>query len=79
MLHAAAVRRGRISVAHLDASVARVISLKAARGLLSSPAVITYAWRRTGTKLRNVTYRSTANRSITVVADEPGSGSGGDR
>ena len=34
-----AVRRGRISVAQLDASVARVVSLKAARGLLSEPAV----------------------------------------
>ena len=34
-----AVQRGRISLAQLDASVARVVSLKAARGLLSEPAV----------------------------------------
>ena len=33
-----AVRHGRISLAQLDASVARIVSLKLARGLLSEPA-----------------------------------------
>ena len=34
-----AVRHGRISLAQLDASVARIVSLKLARGLASEPAV----------------------------------------
>ena len=73
-----AVRRGRISVAQLDASVARVVSLKAARGLLGEPAASpsAVAGARNKPPQRDLS-QHLANRSITVVADEPGSGSGG--
>ena len=71
-----AVQRGRISVAQLDASVARVVSLKAARGLLSEPAVSPSAVEEDTPPQRDLS-QQLANRSITVAADEPGSGSGG--
>lgn len=66
-----AVQRGQISLAQLDASVARVVNLKVARGLLSEPAVSpsAVAGLENTTPQRNLSQRL-ANRSITVVANE---------
>ncbi len=65
-----AVRRGRISLAQLDASVTRVVSLKVARGLLSGPAVSPSAVAGAENTIpqRDLS-QHLANRSITVVAN----------
>ena len=74
----AILRRGRISVAWLDASVARVVSLKAARGLLSEPAVSPSAVAGAEkTPPQRDLSQQLASRSITVAADEPRPGAGG--
>jgi len=66
-----AVRRGRISLAQLDASVARVVSLKVARGLLSEPAVSPSAVAGLeNTPPQRDLSQQLANRSITVVANQ---------
>jgi beta-N-acetylhexosaminidase len=75
-----AVRRGRISLAQLDASVARVVSLKVARGLLSEPAVSPSAVAGLeNTPPQRDLSQQLANRSITVVANQsqPLDGPGG--
>jgi len=65
-----AVRRGRISLAQLDASVARVVSLKVARGLLGEPAVSPSAVAGLeNTPPQRDLSQQLANRSITVVAN----------
>jgi beta-N-acetylhexosaminidase len=71
------VRRGWISPAQLDASVARIISLKVARGLLSEPAVSPSAGADDAdpSRQRNLA-RQLANRSITVVANDRETASG---
>jgi beta-N-acetylhexosaminidase len=66
-----AVQRGRISLSQLDASVARVVSLKVARGLLSEPAISpsAVAALENTTPQRNLS-QQLANRSITVLANQ---------
>ena len=72
-----AVQRGRISMAQLDAAVARVVNLKVARGLLSEPAVSPSAVAgEENTPPQRDLSQQLANRSITVAADQslPASG-----
>ncbi len=69
-----AVRHGRISLAQLDASVARIVSLKLARGLASEPAVAPSA--AADTSRQRTLARELARRSITVVANDRESASG---
>jgi beta-N-acetylhexosaminidase len=69
-----AVRRGWISPAQLDASVARIVSLKLARGLASEPAVAPSA--AADTSRQRTLARELARRSITVVANDRESASG---
>jgi beta-N-acetylhexosaminidase len=72
-----AVRHDRISLAQLDASVARIVSLKLARGLLSEPAASPSAAADAAnpSRQRNLA-RQLANRSITVVANDRETASG---
>ncbi len=66
-----AVQHGRISLARLDASVARIVSLKLTRGLLSEPAVSrSAAADDANTSRQENLARLLANRSITVVAND---------
>jgi beta-N-acetylhexosaminidase len=69
-----AVRHGRISPAQLDASVARIVSLKLARGLASEPAVAPST--AADTSRQRTLARELARRSITVVANDRESASG---
>jgi beta-N-acetylhexosaminidase len=71
-----AVRRGRISLAQLDASVTRVVSLKVGRGLLRGPAVSPSAVAGAANTIpqRDLS-QHLANRSITVVANRSQGGS----
>ena len=71
-----AVRHGRISPAQLDASVARIVSLKLARGLASEPAVAPSAAADAHTSRQRNLARELANRSITVVANDRESAGG---
>ena len=72
-----AVRHGRISLAQLDASVARIVSLKLARGLASEPAAApSAAADHADTSRQRDLARELANRSITVVANDRESASG---
>jgi beta-N-acetylhexosaminidase len=72
-----AVRHGRISVAELDASVARIVSLKLTRGLLSEPAASpSAAADQADTSRQRNLARQLANRSITVVANDRETASG---
>jgi beta-N-acetylhexosaminidase len=72
-----AVQHGRISLARLDASVTRIVSLKLARGLLSGPAVTpSAAAAEADTSRQRNLARQLANRSITVVANDRESASG---
>jgi beta-N-acetylhexosaminidase len=71
------VQHGRISLARLDASVTRIVSLKLARGLLSGPAVTpSAAADEADTSRQRNLARQLANRSITVVANDRESASG---
>jgi beta-N-acetylhexosaminidase len=72
-----AVQHGRISRAQLDASVARIISLKFARGLASEPAAAPSAAADDAdtSRQRNLA-QQLANRSITVVANDRETASG---
>jgi beta-N-acetylhexosaminidase len=75
-----AVQRGQISLAQLDASVARVVNLKISRGLLNEPAVSPSAVAALeNTPPQRDLSQQLANRSITVVANQsqPGSGAAG--
>ncbi len=72
-----AVRHGRISPARLDASVARIVSLKLARGLASEPAVSpSAAADAASTSQQRNLAQQLANRSITVVANDRESAGG---
>jgi beta-N-acetylhexosaminidase len=68
-----AVQRGQISLSRLDASVARVVGLKASRGLLSGPAVSPSAVAGLENTIpqRDLS-QQLANRSITVPRISPG-------
>ncbi len=75
-----AAQRGQISLAQLDASVARVVNLKISRGLLSEPAVSPSAVAALeNTPPQRGLSQQLANRSITVIANQspPGSGPAG--
>jgi beta-N-acetylhexosaminidase len=75
-----AAQRGQISLARLDAAVARVVNLKVARGLLSEPAVSPSAVAALeNTPPQRDLSQQLANRSITVVANQsqPASGPAG--
>jgi beta-N-acetylhexosaminidase len=61
-----AVRAGRISMAQLDASVTRIISLKVARGLFSRPAA-PGAGFHVNTPAEQAVAQEIANDSITLV------------
>jgi beta-glucosidase-like glycosyl hydrolase len=70
-----AVRDGRISMRQLDTSVARIISLKAARGLLNHPAGSSSAAASAVNTLmqRNVA-EQLARHSVTMVRNRPVAG-----
>jgi beta-N-acetylhexosaminidase len=72
-----AVRRGRISMARLDASVRRVITLKLSRGLVSHAMVrVSSAGQHQNTpQARGVAMRI-ADRSVTMVRNRSLTGSG---
>ncbi|MGI8448406.1 MAG: glycoside hydrolase family 3 protein [Streptosporangiaceae bacterium] len=72
-----AVQRGQITVAQLDAAVARVVNLKVARGLLSEAAVAPSAVAGAeNTPPQRDLSQQLANWSITVVANQSQSGDG---
>jgi beta-N-acetylhexosaminidase len=72
-----AVQHGQISLAQLGASVARIVSLKLARGLLGEPAVSrSAAADDANTSRQENLARQLANRSITVVANDRETASG---
>jgi beta-N-acetylhexosaminidase len=75
-----AAQRGQISLAQLDASVARVVNLKISRGWLNEPAVSPSAVAALeNTPPQRDLSQQLANRSITVVANQsqPASGPAG--
>ena len=75
-----AVRHGQITLAQLDASVTRIVSLKLARGLLGDPAASpSAAADHADTSRQRDLARQLANRSITVVANDREIASGGRR
>jgi len=72
-----AIRHGQIGQARLDAAVARIVSLKLARGLASEPAVSpSAAADAASTSQQRSLAQQLANRSITVVANDPESAGG---
>jgi beta-glucosidase-like glycosyl hydrolase len=64
-----AVRAGRISMAQLDASVTRIISLKVARGLLPLRPAAPAAGLDVNTPAENAVAQEIANDSVTLVRD----------
>ena len=72
-----AVQHGRITLAQLDASVTRIVSLKLARGLLGEPSVSpSAAAAEADTSRQRHLAQQLANRSITVVANDRETASG---
>jgi beta-N-acetylhexosaminidase len=74
-----AVRDGRISMRQLDASVARVISLKAARGLLNHPAGSSVVAGAVNTLMQRNVAQQLALHSVTLVRNRPVAGAGAAR
>jgi beta-N-acetylhexosaminidase len=66
-----AVRAGKISMARLDASVTRIVTLKMARGLFAHPAAAPGAGLDVNTPARQAVAREIANGSVTLVRNRP--------
>ena len=73
-----AVRAGRISMAQLNASVTRIISLKVARGLFSDPPAAPGARPSVSTPAEQAVAQQLADRAVTLVRNRsvaaPGAG-----
>jgi len=70
-----AVRAGRISMAQLNASVTRIISLKVARGLFADPPAAHGARPRVSTPAEQAVAQQLADLSVTLVRNRPAAAS----